>query len=144
MLFTQNREEIRRFYLQAWEKQQKGVILEPLEAQIVDVIQAHPEYHELLQQGEDQLDKEWTPEMGESNPYLHMGMHLAIREQLSTDRPPGIRAATQILLKKIADGHATEHQMMECLGETLWRGQRDGREPDQAAYLQCVQQLAKQ
>lgn len=143
MLFTQNRDEIRRFYLQAWEKQQAGSILEPLELQVVDVIQAHPEYHALLQQGEAQLDKEWTPGMGESNPFLHMGMHLAIREQLSTDRPPGIRAATQTLLKKIGEGHATEHQMMECLGEVLWRGQQEGKEPDQAAYLRCVQKLGR-
>ncbi len=143
MIFTQNREEIRRFYLQAWEKQQQGVPLEPLEAQIVDIIQAHPEYHPLLAQGEDGIDREWTPEMGESNPFLHMGMHLAIREQLSTDRPPGIRDATRTLLKQIGDGHETEHQMMECLGETLWRGQRDGKGPDEQAYLQCVIRLGR-
>ncbi len=143
MFFSHNREEIRRFYLQAWEKRQRKLPVEPLEAQIIDVIEAHPEYHDLLEQGEDQLDKEWTPDSGESNPYLHMGMHLAIREQLSTDRPPGIRAATRILLQKVGDGHATEHQMMECLGATLWRGQRDGKEPDQAGYLRCVEKLGR-
>ncbi|MBT3197719.1 MAG: DUF1841 family protein [Gammaproteobacteria bacterium] len=140
-MFTQNREEIRRFYLQSWEKQQQGRPLEPLEAQIVDIIVAHPEYHPLLNGGEDGLEREWTPEMGESNPFLHMGMHLAIREQLSTDRPPGIRAATQRLLKQIGDGHATEHQMMECLGEALWKGQRAGTTADEQAYLRCVKKL---
>jgi len=79
--------------------------------------------------------------MGESNPFLHMGMHMAIREQLSTDRPPGIRKATKKLLKQIGDGHETEHQMMECLGETLWRGQRDGKAPDEQSYLRCVEKL---
>lgn len=143
MLFTQNREEIRRFYLQAWEKQQQGLPLEPLEAQIADIILAHPEYHTILEQGEDSLEREWTPEMGESNPFLHMGMHLTIREQLSTDRPPGIRTATQRLLKQIGDGHTTEHQMMECLGETLWHGQRGDQPPDELAYLRCVERLSQ-
>jgi len=141
MIFTQNREEIRRFYLQAWQKQLQKLPLEPLEVQLVDIIQAHPEYHQLLESGEDGVEKEWTPEMGESNPFLHLGMHMAIREQLSTDRPPGIRKATKKLLKQIGDGHETEHQMMECLGETLWRGQRDGKAPDEQSYLRCVEKL---
>ena len=141
MLFTQNREEIRRFYIESWLKAKQGLPLEALEQQLVDIIKDHPEYHIILESGEDKIDKEWTPEMGESNPFLHMGMHLTIREQLSTDRPIGIRAATKKLLHKIGDGHKTEHQMMECLGETLWRGQRDGKEPDQIAYLRCVEQL---
>lgn len=143
MFFSQNREEIRRFYLQAWEKQKSGLPVEPLEAQIIDVINDHPEYHALLEQGEKELDRDWTPEMGESNPFLHMGMHLAIREQLSTDRPPGIRAAAKILLQQIKEGHATEHQMMECLGETLWHGQRKGAPPDEQAYLRCIQALGR-
>ena len=143
MLFTQNRDEMRRFYLQAWQKQCKKLPLEPLEAQVADIIELHPEYHTLLQQGEEQLNKEWTPEMGESNPFLHMGMHLAIPEQLSTDRPPGIRAATQKLLRLTGDGHATEHQMMECLGEALWNGQRDNQPPDEQRYLSCVEQLSR-
>ncbi len=143
MLFTQDREQIRRFYLQAWNKRRDKLPLEPLEAQLVDVIEAHPEYHAILEQGEEHLDKDWTPEMGESNPFLHMGMHLAIREQLSTDRPPGIRAATKKLLHQIGDGHATEHQMMECLGEALWHGQRDGQPPDEQAYLRCIQKLGE-
>ncbi len=143
MFFTQDREQIRRFYLQAWEKHLSGTPIEPLEAQIIDVIKTHPEYHALLEQGEESLDRDWTPEMGESNPYLHMGMHLAIREQLSTDRPPGIRAATKRLLQQIGDGHATEHQMMECLGEALWHGQRGDAPPDEQAYLRCVEQLSQ-
>lgn len=143
MFFTQNREQIRRFYLQAWEKHQAGMPIEPLEAQLIDVIKEHPEYHAILEQGEEILDRDWTPEMGESNPYLHMGMHLAIREQLSTDRPPGIRTATQKLLQKIGDGHTTEHQMMECLGEALWHGQRGDAPPDEQAYLRCVEQLSQ-
>ncbi len=141
MFFSHNREEIRRFYLQAWEKHKQQLPVEPLEAQIIDVIEAHPEYHTLLEQGEIQLDKEWTPEMGESNPYLHMGMHLAIREQLSTDRPPGIRATTRKLLQRTGDGHSAEHQMMECLGKALWQAQREGLEPNLKNYLHCLQRL---
>ncbi len=141
MFFSRNRSELRRFYLDAWEHHRRRLPLQPLQQQVVEIIIAHPEYHPLLEQGEKGLDREWTPDMGESNPYLHMGMHLTIREQLSTDRPPGIRAITRKLLHQIGESHETEHRMMECLGEVLWQGERLGTVPDEANYLRCLQRL---
>ena len=35
--------------------------------------------------------KDYLPEMGDTNPFLHMSMHMAIKEQLSIDQPAGIR-----------------------------------------------------
>jgi len=137
MLFGQNRDELRRFYIDSWRKRQQGVQLDGLEAQVADVVANHPEYHSLLGSS-SAVAAEWTPEMGESNPFLHMGMHIAIQEQLSTDRPSGIRAAYQSLLMRLGDAHAVEHQMMECLGEAMWSAQRSGTAPDEPAYLECV------
>ncbi len=70
-----------------------------------------------------------------------MGMHLAIREQLATDRPPGLRAGYRGVVERAGDAHAAEHRIMDCLGEALWRAQRAGRPPDEAAYLDCVRRL---
>jgi len=140
MLYGQ-RDDIRRVYCAAWDKQQRGLPLEPLERQLVEVIAVHPEYHPLLADADSALARDYLPEMGQTNPFLHMGMHLAIREQLATDRPPGIVAAYGALMVKIQDIHQAEHQMMECLGEALWRAQRDGQAPDEVAYLQCLRRL---
>ena len=134
----------RRMFFEVWRKQQVGEPLSALETIVADIIRLHPEYQALLAGDPDQaLDRDWLPEGGETNPFLHMGLHIAIREQLSIDRPPGIKAAYQALVTRTRNPHAAEHLMLECLAETLWRGQRDGRLPDETAYLACLKSRAE-
>jgi hypothetical protein len=136
----QSRDEVRQVYLTTWQKIQQKSLLEPMEAIIADVIKLHPEYHVLLDQGDHAKDQDFTPEDGQTNPFLHMGMHIAIREQASADRPPGIQNAYQKLLKKNTP-HDAEHSMIECLGQALWQAQRDNVMPDDNAYLACVKKI---
>lgn len=138
MIFSQNRDQLRQFYCEVWRKHRADEPLEPLEIQIRDVILMHPEYHTLLDHPEQALGREYLPEFGETNPFLHMGLHLAIHEQLATDRPAGIRALVTELRPHWPDMHAFEHRMMDCLAEMLWRSQHDGEPPDEAAYLRCL------
>ncbi len=140
-MFGQDRNQLRQMYLDAWRKQCDGELQQPLEAMIAEVVGLHPEYHALLKKGEEALAKDFMPELGESNPFMHMGMHIAIREQLATDRPAGIRAAHQALLGKFGDAHEVDHQVMECLGRALWEAQQNNAPPDEAQYLRCVQAL---
>jgi hypothetical protein len=139
---TQSRDELRRAYVEAWRKRREGLPVEPLEAQIADVIELHPEYQAQLEDPDKVLDRDYTPDGGQSNPFLHMGLHLAVRDQLATDRPPGIRQAFAALTKKMAI-HEAEHQVIECLAETLWEAQRAGRPPDEVGYLTRVKGLAR-
>ena len=137
-MYSSNRTDTRQPFFDVWQKMQDGQPLTALETIIADVIRLHPEYHPLLSDGGRSLDKDWLPEGGETNPFLHMGMHIAIREQLSIDRPAGIKAAHAALLTHARDAHAAEHVMLECLGEALWRAQRENRLPDEQAYLACI------
>ena len=138
----QSREEIRRIYQQVWRKMQQRSLLEPMESLIAEVIEIHPEYQPLLEENED-LDKlEFTPEQGQTNPFLHMGMHIALREQAGADRPAGI-AEIYARLIQARDRHEAEHAMIECLGESLWQAQRDNRPPDESAYLECLRKIAR-
>ena len=130
-----SRAELRRTYLAAWRKLSARLPLEPLEAQIAAVIEAHPEYVPLLEQGEAALAAEFTPQSGRENPFLHMGMHLAIRDQVGTNRPHGIASIHARLVRELGSDHAAEHAMMEALGETLWEAQRAGVAPDEKRYL---------
>lgn len=142
MLFGSNRQNMRRYFFNTWRKYLANhQPLEPLEIQIAQVIAIHPEYHNLVED-EDSLDKDYLPEEGATNPFLHLGMHLALRDQSMTDQPPGVRDLYFALTKKFGDDHEAEHQMMECFGEVLWNAQRNSTEPDQAAYLQCLQKRA--
>ena len=141
-MFGNDRDGLRRYYCAVWEKASAGQALEPLERLIAEVVRQHPEYQAVLAHPEAALGREYTPEMGQTNPFLHMGMHIAIQEQVQTDRPAGIRAAWLALARKLGDPHAAEHAMMEALGEALWEAQRFGTAPDEAKYLARVQALA--
>jgi hypothetical protein len=135
----QSRDEVRQVYLTVWRKLQRRELLEPMEALIAAVIEIHPEYHALLEDSETVAQAEFTPEQGQTNPFLHMGMHIALREQAQSNRPAGIQPLYQ---KLVARGqHDAEHAMMDCLGQVLWRAQRDGTEPDQNSYLECLRKL---
>jgi len=139
MIFGQDRNELRQMYADAWQKHCDKLPLSPLEAQIADVIALHPEYHGDIT-GED-LSRDYTPDGGQTNPFLHMGLHLGIREQVSTNRPAGIAAVHAALAARLGDAHTAEHQMIECLAETLWEAQSSNLPPDEAKYLERLQQL---
>ncbi|MGB5735199.1 MAG: DUF1841 family protein [Thiohalocapsa sp.] len=140
-MFKPDREQIRRVFLQAWRKANVGEPLEPLEQQIVQVVRRHPEYHALLDTGDGALARDWLPEQGETNPFLHMGLHLGLLEQVSTDRPAGIRKLYQQAIGNCGgDVHEAEHRIMECLAEAVWRAQHHGVEPDEMAMFDCIKQ----
>ena len=136
----QNRDDIRQVYLTVWNKLQQGTLLDAMEGVIAQVIELHPEYHAFLAQGEDAKQADFSPEFGQSNPFLHMGMHIALQEQTSTDRPAGIREIHQTLCASLGR-HDAEHAMMECLGEALWRAQSQQTAPDEIAYLACLKRI---
>lgn len=142
-MFGQNREQLRRFYRQAWEKRQSGAPIEGLELLIAQVIEQHPEYHALINDP-DALERDFNVEDGQTNPFLHMGMHISLGEALGADRPAGIRTLHHKIALKTGDAHEAEHKMMECLGLVLWEAQRCGRPPDEQAFLECMRKLAGQ
>lgn len=112
-----------------------------LDAAIADAITQHPEYHAVLADPETALAEQYSPERGQTNPFLHMGMHLAVREQVGTDRPAGIRREYERLCRTVGDAHNVEHQMFECLGRVMYDAQRAGQLPDESLYLECVKKL---
>jgi hypothetical protein len=142
MIYSNDRNKIRQQFYTVWDKANQGIALEPLEAIIADVIQDHPEYHPLLKNPEATIDTEFYPEHGQSNPFLHMGMHISLREQVATDRPAGIRALTQKMILKYRDSHEMEHRMMEPLGKVLWESQQNNTLPDEQEYLEALKTLA--
>ena len=127
-------------FFRAWRSYRAGLPLAGIEALALDVILQHPEYHATLEQPERSRDREYVDE---SNPFLHMSLHLALEEQLSIDQPPGIRAAWQALLARAGERHRALHEALECLAETVWQAQRDAAPPDAAAYLSCLQRRAR-
>ena len=139
MIFGQDRQELRQMYSDAWRKDQQGEIVSPLEAQIAQVVREHPEYQAVV--SGDDLGAADKAEGGRSNPYLHMGLHLAIREQVATNRPPGIHTVFQNLTKQTGDLLEAEHRMLECLAETLWEAQSQNVAPDEQKYLERLRQL---
>lgn len=141
MFAGQSREQMRRMYLTAWQKFSARAPLEPLEAQIAAVIVEHPEYLPFIESGDSALRSEFTPEVGAINPFLHLGLHLAIREQVATNRPAGIRAVYDSLTKRHGTTLEAEHAMLDVLAEAIWEAQRNNALPDEQAYLERLRRL---
>lgn len=137
-MFDPSREQARRFFIEAWRKRRQRQLLSPLEDLAAHLVALHPEYHAVLEEGEAAVWREWTPQEGQSNPFLHLALHLAVEEQLSIDQPPGLRAAFSALLARSDDRHAALHAVIECLAATLWQAQKSQCPPDGEAYLECV------
>jgi Domain of unknown function (DUF1841) len=134
-MFNPTREDVREMFFSAWRKYRAGQPVAGIEALALEVILLHPEYHDALGQPDRTRDKDY---FDESNPFLHMSLHVALEEQLSIDQPPGIAARFQALLARFQDRHEALHQALECLAETVWRAQRESAPPDAAAYLDCL------
>jgi len=130
-----SRDDLRRTYADAWRKHLAHSPLTPLEAMIVDVVGVHPEYQAIVSDAQAATAFEPSKTGDAENPFLHMGLHLAVREQVSVDRPPGVRRLHRELEARYGDLHRAEHILMEALGATLWQAQRAGKAPDEVQYL---------
>lgn len=142
-MFNPTRDQARDFLFEAWRKFRAQEPLVALESMAVEVISLHPEYHAMLANRDGYLetyrDRDYPPEFGETNPFLHINMHLSIREQVSIDQPPGVQGAHRALSSKFGSALTAEHEMMDCLGEMIWHAQRHRSAPDAQIYLRCIE-----
>jgi len=60
----------------------------------------------------------------------------------------GLKRATEVAILNAnyvaarLEPHAAEHVLLECLGEIIWRAQREGKPMDALAYVESVRQAA--
>lgn len=146
-LFNPSRDEVRTFFFEAWQKFKAQKSLTDLEKMALGVMHLHPEYHSILNQPEQFKHQDYFPEFGETNPFLHMSLHLSLLEQISINQPIGIAGIYAQLKSKHQHEHHFEHQaqhdILECLAETIWQAQRNNTSMDSAYYLQLLQQKAR-
>jgi hypothetical protein len=138
-MFNPSRDEARNFLFEAWRKRKANELLTPLEDLVAQLIEKHPEYHDVLDKPTTYQERDYAPEHGATNPFLHLMMHLTIEEQISIDQPAGIRAHFVRLTHKFESEHDAQHRMMECLSEMIWQAQRNGTQPDATIYLHCLE-----
>lgn len=143
-MFNPSREQARDFFFEVWRKESERIPRTPLEDQAWQIIAHHPEYHAILSDPIRNRDRDWTPEQGQTNPFLHLSLHLAIMEQLGIDQPTGLRAAREALLRAGMDDHEADHRVIDALAETIWESQRTGMPPDGEAYIRRVKGRVEQ
>lgn len=140
-MLDNSRTDTRRFFFDVWRQMKAGAALEGMASLVREVIALHPEYHALLEDGPRVIARDFGGAPPEHNPFLHMGLHIALREQLGTDRPSGVGAEYARLMLGAPDPHEVEHRMIECLATELWQAQSAGRMPDEQAYLAALRKL---
>jgi hypothetical protein len=138
MFFSNDRNQLRQQYFDVWNKMQAAKVLTPLEAQIAKVIEQHPEYHGVFKDPENNLNKDYTPENGETNPFLHLSLHLSLRDQITTNRPQGIRALFESACQKTQDPLEAEHLLMDALVEMIWNMQKNQQAYSEDHYLELI------
>ncbi len=137
-MFQPSQHDVRRFFCETFTRQRDGLPLDAMQGQAAPWVDEHPEYHAELADADAAVAASYRVEEGRTNPFLHLSMHLSIAEQVSIDQPTGIRQAVQLLAAKRNSLHAAHHEVMECLGDMLWRSQRSGLPPDGQAYIDAV------
>jgi hypothetical protein len=141
-MFAPSQADVRRFFCSVYTKARTGVGLEAIEIIASQWIDEHPEYQAELSDIDAALRSMGQVDAANSNPFLHLSMHLSISEQSSIDQPRGIRQAIELLTHRRNSLHQAHHEAMECLGRMLWESQQAGRPPDGDAYIACVQRHA--
>ncbi len=139
-LYNPSRDQARQFLFDAWAKFKQNAPLTDLEKIAAEIMQMHPEYHVILDAPERYMSQQYFPEMGETNPFLHLSLHLSVIEQVSINQPIGISNVYAELLKKYSDKHLAQHDLLECLAETIWHSQRNNLPLDSAHYLNLLNQ----
>ncbi len=142
-MFNPSREQVRDFFFETWRKYRAGEPLAGLETVALEISLLHPEYHAVLDDPERFREQEYFPELGETNPFLHMSLHMALEEQLSIDQPQGVVGRFGKLIARTGDRHAALHEALECLAEMVWRAQKDSAPPDAAAYLENLDRRSR-
>ena len=142
-MFAPSRDQARTFLFDTWGKYQRAEALTGLEQTALSVILMHPEYHAMLADPERYLERDFGPQDGGLNPFLHLSLHVAVAEQLQIDQPPGILERFRALAQATGSEHDALHAVLECLGETVWQAQRLGTQPDQQFYLECLDRRAR-
>lgn len=140
-IFNPSREDVRRFFCDTWKKKTDNQILDSMETIAGDWMEEHPEYHVLLADPQGALEHDYTPERGETNPFLHLSMHLSISEQIAINQPPGIRDIAEKLSQKLGSMHEAQHRIMECLGQVMWEAQREGKPLNPDNYIEALKKL---
>ena len=142
-MFNPSREQVRDFFFETWRKYRASEPLAGLEAVALEIALLHPEYQPVLDSPERFREQEYFPELGETNPFLHMSLHMALEEQISIDQPKGVSACFAALLSRTGDRHGALHDAIDCLAEMVWRAQRDAAPPDPVAYLENLAARAR-
>jgi hypothetical protein len=143
-LYNPSRDQARQFLFDAWTKFKKNLQLSDLEKIAVEVIQMHPEYHLVFDSPERYINQQYFPEMGETNPFLHITLHLSVIEQISINQPIGITQIYDKLRQQHNDSHHAYHDLIDCLAETIWQAQRNNEPLDSERYLSLLKQKSGQ
>jgi hypothetical protein len=135
--------EVREIFFNVFKKSQNNERLEPLEKQIIELIQEHSEYQEIFLNPEKYKEYNFSAELQEENPFLHLGLHLTLLDQITTNRPKGITAIYKDLVDVMGNAHHAEHHMMEILHEELQQVVHNKKFPDEKNYLKQLKKLLK-
>ncbi|AGF49226.1 DUF1841 family protein [Candidatus Kinetoplastidibacterium galati] len=138
-MFNPSLDQARYFFIEVWNKHKLSKTLTPIEKTTIACILEHPQFYKDLDNKES-IKNSYNSNFPESNPFLHLSMHLAISEQLLIDQPCGIKAAYNKLITS-NDPHTAIHKIIKCLTLTIQYSQTHRLELDSNKYMNLIKDL---
>ncbi len=109
-----------------------------MESLIIGVLEKHPEILPSLHSTSFQQENYTNDE----NPFLHLGLHVALAEQLQANRPVGIRTLYAKICEKFTDQHEAEHRILEVLAHYIVTEMKQAGSPEnERSYLENLEAL---
>lgn len=140
-MFDINTYDVRKFFANVW-KNRFNKNLDLMEKRALNIILAYPQYHYYLENIEKYLNYDFTPEKSQTNPFLHLSLHLSIQEQVSIDQPLGIREIHLKLCNKYNNNWVeAENKMMDYLVEMIWEAQKNNTPFNENLYIESLKLL---
>ncbi len=137
-LYGENREDHRQILFDVWKKYQTNQPLEPLEKKILTIMLNHPEYAHVFSNEDKFIATDYFSELSETNPFLHLSLHLVILEQVEIDKPNGIRALYKQAIAFFQDVHEADHCIMNSLAIAMHEMLNQNKPFDEKAYLKRI------
>lgn len=143
MLYGDKREDYRKRFFDAWRKHKNNELLEPMEKRILQIILQHKEYINIFDDPEKNMDKDFFSELGETNPFFHMSLHLTILDQLAINQPKEIRNLYKQCIERFGDTHEAEHCLMHSLAIALHDLHYNTTPFDEKKYLNRIKKALR-
>ena len=136
-----DRAQNRKLFHMLWERAQNDDFagLDDEQRRIAEALKLHAdEYHNVFEFSDVVPDREFDPQKGEVNPFLHISIHAAVQAQLEAKDPIEVLQFYNAMRKKKCSHHDALHLILTILAPLMFRTMKSLMPFDNNRYLSLL------